>query len=247
MVSKEEAATETLGLRAGRFKASGAEQPIDNTPKRSARAIQPPGLPSRFRAGSKAPRYPSPRPRSRAPQAFARAPVFTRIPGALPGWDSLAPRPTTRSERCLNEMPFLAVAHSRHQTHRPQPVAPGPSQAAALRQLSARRSFLQHRPRFPNGPLADNQSAGTRQLLRVHHWPAIAQRPPAHPSSAASPPLLHSFSQTLRCHLNGERDIGVQPRTRGWIDEAGASRAYLRSPRRQTAARISKRLRQLRT
>jgi hypothetical protein len=72
---------------------------------------------------------------------------------AFPGRcrDSLGPRPTTRSERCLNEMPFLAVAHSRHQTHRPQPVAPGPSQAAALRLLSARRSFPQHRPRFPMG------------------------------------------------------------------------------------------------
>jgi hypothetical protein len=38
MVSKEEAATETQGLRAKRFTASGAEQPIDNKPEQSARA-----------------------------------------------------------------------------------------------------------------------------------------------------------------------------------------------------------------
>jgi hypothetical protein len=37
-VSEKEAATETHGLRAKRFKASGAGQPIDNKPEQSARA-----------------------------------------------------------------------------------------------------------------------------------------------------------------------------------------------------------------
>lgn len=61
MVSKEEAATETLGLRAGRFKASGAEQPIGNTPKRSARAHSIAGPSKPIPSGFKGPALSQPR------------------------------------------------------------------------------------------------------------------------------------------------------------------------------------------